>query len=242
MGLKLHRRIAALFGYELIKQRKLHDTLDRHLSNVLAINDINLIVDVGANEGQYACARREHGFHGRIVSFEPLNDAFDVLKRHCDNDNNWYAYRLALGSTPDTRTMNQCASSDFSSLLSPNRYAENRFGRRTRITSQEEIQVSTLAQFWPAIVTEIPVPRALLKLDTQGFDLEVLAGAVGVLHDVKALQIELSLKSIYEGAPHYLEALARVEKLGFEVTGLYAISRDKNTLAVIELDCVMTRA
>lgn len=241
MALKIHRRIAALFGYELIKARKLNDTLERHLRNVLDANKINLVVDVGANEGQYARARREFGFDGRIVSFEPLRDAFAVLKQHCDKDNNWYAYRLALGSVPAMRTMNQCSSSDFSSLLTPNPYASKRFGWRAEIASQEEIQVTTLAQLWSAIVTDIPKPRVLLKLDTQGFDMEVLAGAVGVLHDVHALQIELSLRSIYDGAPRYLESLARLEALGFEVTGLYPVTRDNETLAVIEYDCVMTR-
>lgn len=241
MALKIHRRIAAVFGYELIKKRKLNDTLDRHLRNVLDTNRVNLIVDVGANEGQYALARREYGFDGRIVSFEPLRRTFNVLKEQCDDDHNWYAYRLALGSVPAVRTMNRCSSSDFSSLLPPNKFASERFARQTQITSREEVQVTTLAQHWSAIVADIREPRALLKLDTQGFDMQVLAGAVGILHDVRALQIELSLKPIYEGAPRYLQSLARLEQLGFEVTGLYPVSREKNTLAVIEYDCVMAR-
>jgi FkbM family methyltransferase len=242
MSFRLHRRVAGLFGYELIKKRKLNDTLEQHIRNVLDISGINVIVDVGANEGQFALACRADGFAGRIVSFEPLQEAFNELKVHCDNDVNWHAYRLALGSVPTHCTMNKCSSSDFSSLLSPNQYASSRFGWRADVASREEVQVTTLVQLWSAIVTDIAKPRVMLKLDTQGYDLQVLAGAVGVLHDVQALQIELSLKSIYDGAPRYLETLARLEKLGFEVTGLYPISRDKQTLAVIEYDCVLTRS
>lgn len=79
----------------------------------------------------------------------------------------------------------------------------------------------------------------MLKLDTQGYDLHVLAGADLVLPYVQAMQVELSLKSIYDGAPRYLDALRELERLGFEISGLYPVSRDRQSLAVVEYDCVI---
>jgi hypothetical protein len=80
-----------------------------------------------------------------------------------------------------------------------------------------------------------------LKMDTQGFDLQVFAGAKRSLPKVLALQSEISIQPIYEGVPEYLEALEVYTKAGFVISGLYPVSRDKDTLALIELDCVMRR-
>jgi len=238
---KLHRRIAGMLGYELIKRRKLNDTLDQHLNNVIRQENINLIVDVGANAGQYARSLRLHGYAGKIESFEPLGSAFEELKAESNLDPSWRSYQLALGAENKVVTMHCYASSDFSSVLAVNGFARDRFKWRTDLDGTEEVQMQRLADVWPAIVEFIETPRCLLKLDTQGFDLEVLAGAGDALDQIYAIQAEISLKSIYDGAPRYLDALAEFESHGFEITGMYPVSRDKQTLAIVEYDCVMTR-
>jgi hypothetical protein len=83
-------------------------------------------------------------------------------------------------------------------------------------------------------------PQPYLKLDTQGYDLEVLAGAEKALGQIAALQTELSVKAVYEQMPYYLDTIARLEQMGFEITGLFPIARD-NALRVIEFDCVMVQ-
>ena len=101
--------------------------------------------------------------------------------------------------------------------------------------------MTTLSRMWSEIVGGIPKPRVFLKLDTQGFDLEVVKGAVESLDYVLGLQSELSLKPIYEDMPDYLNALREFRRHGFEVTGFYLITRDRKSLAAIEYDCVMCR-
>jgi hypothetical protein len=83
-------------------------------------------------------------------------------------------------------------------------------------------------------------PQLYLKLDTQGYDPAVLAGAEKALSRVTALQTELSVKPVYEQMPYYLDSIAHLEQLGFEITGLFPIARD-NALRVIEFDCVMVQ-
>ncbi len=239
--MKLHRRFAGWLGYELIKKRKLNDTLEQHLSNVLSREKVNLIIDVGANVGQYARSLRLHGYAGKIESFEPLRDAYEELRSQSNLDPNWRSYRLALGSENRIATMRRYAASEFSSMLAVNAFARERFKWRTESGGSEDVQMTTLSDLWPEITKFVDDPRALLKLDTQGFDLEVLAGTGGALDDIVAIQAEISLKSIYQGAPRYLDALAEFERHGFEVTGMYAVSRDKKSLAIVEYDCVMTR-
>ena len=91
------------------------------------------------------------------------------------------------------------------------------------------------------MVEGIDDPRVFLKLDTQGFDLEVLKGAESVLNKVVGLQAEASFKPIYEGMPDHITALTEFRRLGFEVTGFYLVSRDPGSYAIIEYDCVLAR-
>lgn len=240
--MKLHRYIAGLFGYELIKTRKLNDTLAQHLRNVIAEQRINVVVDVGANRGQFGRALRLQGYAGRIASFEPNSEALEELKQLTDLDPAWFSFGVGLGGSNATCALNLSAASEFSSLLEMNNYARQRFGWRTRSRGMEAVQVRTLSSMWPDVCRHLAQPRALLKLDTQGYDREVLAGCDDeVLDSVRALQVEVSMKSIYKGAPRYIEVLDELERLGFEITGMYPVSRDKHSLAIVEYDCVMTR-
>jgi len=80
--------------------------------------------------------------------------------------------------------------------------------------------------------------RPYLKIDTQGFDIEVLRGAGASLPAVKALQTEASIIGLYKGMPPYMDTLRYLDERGFDITGLYPVSRD-STLRLVEFDCVM---
>lgn len=59
---------------------------------------IDLVLDVGANTGQYASSLRKAGYRAQIVSFEPLHRAYSRLARSAECDRRWRAVRLALGA------------------------------------------------------------------------------------------------------------------------------------------------
>ena len=240
--MKLHHKLAGIFGYELIKKRKLNDTLEQHLRNAFDLLAINGVIDVGANVGQYATMLRNFGYRGRIVSFEPLASAFAGLKEASRDDENWPTFNFAVGSEKATMTINRMDCSEFSSFRMPSAFGNTRFPNRIKLVSKEDVQVTTLANIWPEIVGGISKPRVFLKLDTQGFDLEVIRGAAENLDHVLGVESELSLKPIYEDMPDYLSALTEFKHHGFEITGFYLVTRDKKSLAAIEYDCVMLRA
>ena len=83
--------------------------------------------------------------------------------------------------------------------------------------------------------------RIFLKLDTQGWDLEVLAGASECMDRVAAVQTELSVIPIYEGMPGWLEAMSSLSSSGFEPTWMSPVTLD-GPVRVLEFDCVMVRS
>ena len=240
--MKLHHKLEKALGYKLIKTRKLNDTLEQNLKNVFQIQKINCVIDVGANRGQYGQSLRDSGYTGRIVSFEPVSSIYSLLQDTCLGDDNWRTYQLALGSEHTTQAINVCKASSFTSFYSPTEYATKRFARKVETADCEDVEIRTLDSMWPEVVNGLKKPCVYLKLDTQGYDLEVLKGAKCSLSCVLGMQSEISLKAIYEGMPDYLTALAEFRNLGFEITGFYPISRDKKTLAVIEYDCILIRS
>lgn len=241
MKVRWPRQIAALFGYELIRRRKLNDTIEDHLRNVFDLHGINCVVDVGANVGQYGQLLRRAGYQGRIVSFEPLSSVFTELVNVTRGDPNWRTVQAALSDSEGTITMNEMASTEFSSISVPTAYGSTRFDKAMQVTGREQVRMTTLATVWPEIVEDMSAPKVFLKLDTQGHDLAVLDGARSVVSEILGVQVELSFKPLYEGTPDFLTVLDRFRQEDFGITGLFVVSRDKATLEAIEYDCVMTR-
>jgi FkbM family methyltransferase len=231
--------VARRLGRELVK-RKRHPTLDVHLSLLFESLDVNCVLDVGANRGQFGEGLRAGGYTGWIVSFEPVNSVFQRLQQRAAADDHWRAWDFGLGRENTQQPIHVAEDATLSSFLAPNAYGQRRF-ERAQVVAQESVEVRRLDDVFDEVMPFIADPRIFLKLDTQGYDLEVVAGARRVLERVVGLQSELSVISIYDGMPDYLTALKHFHELGFEVTGLYPVTRDRESLVVIELDCVMRR-
>lgn len=214
-----------------------HHTLRTHVPTVLKTLDITTVLDVGANEGHFGVTLREQGYTGQIVSFEPVEAAYRELKRLADRDESWTAHRCALGSHSGEAVINVSRFTQFSSIRSPT--ALGRSWTNMAVDSQETVPLKTIDE----CVSEGLIrddPRTMLKMDTQGFDVEVFRGAHQSLPNVLCILSELSLVPVYEDMPHYLESLAVYEANGFRVSGFYPITR-KTDLSLIEVDCVMVR-
>jgi FkbM family methyltransferase len=207
-----------------------------HLSRLLDIHGVDCVLDVGANEGQFAAMLRGSGFRGPIISFEPLAEAYRTLQTRAATDPFWATRQLALGDEPGTRGLNVTTASTLSSFLKPRGWwREEWAGAQIRRT--DEIEVVPLDN----LASEMPYRRMFLKVDTQGYDLRVLAGASGVLDRIVGIQVELSCVALYEGAPDYLEMFRAVRDLGFTPSAIFPVLADER-LRAIELDGVFVRA
>ncbi len=222
-------------GWDLVRFTGQH-TLRSHLVRVINEYEVDAIIDVGANEGQFGIQMRSLGFRGKIYSFEPVNAAYKKLVRASRPDKNWLTFNFALGSKSGETLINVSSSSDFSSILEVNDYARERW-ENSQITHQQTIEVKTLDKLASEGVFESS-GNLLLKMDTQGYDLEVFKGAPYLLPRIRCMVSELSLIPIYEDMPSYLDSLSVFESNGFRVSGFYPVTRNKN-LTLNEVDCVL---
>jgi FkbM family methyltransferase len=188
------------------------------LKQLLAKLEIDCVLDVGANRGQFARHLRAIGYRGRIISFEPNPDEFARLRRSFSSDSAWSGYPIALGEkagvlqlkTPPELTV---LGSFLDLRNSPSEL-------RT-----EEVEMRRLDEVFPSLMVNAAGAKVFLKMDTQGYDVNVFCGAEGCLNEIRGLLSELSVQSLYKNQPHYLESLATYERAGFDLYHLSVVNR-----------------
>jgi FkbM family methyltransferase len=237
--MKLKSIIKEAFRRAGLDVRGIKHTEQGILSALLVRSRPGLVVDVGANSGQFVRRLRSCGYRGRVVSFEPLARAHAQLTANAVGDPNWLvAPRMALGRNRCQQVINVAANSVSSSFL-PMRSVHAEAAPHALYCGSEDVQVerldSVLQELCPG---DEPV---LLKIDTQGYEVEVLHGAAGILPRVAALQLELSLIPVYEGAPSLIAVASLVEELGFELFHLLPGLLDERRGRLLQADGFFVR-
>ena len=213
----------------------------RHVRETLLRHRVGAVVDVGANTGGYRdFLRRRCGYRGLVVSFEPVPELAAELRRRAAADPLWVVMECALGAEDGSRAINVMRNSVFNSFLAPGGAAARHFDHNV-VERVERVEVRRLDTLMRDLSARHGIGDFYLKMDTQGFDLEVLKGAEAVLDRVPALQTEIPVQLIYQGMPDWREAVARLEALGFGLSALFAISRDP-VGRVVEFDCFAVNA
>lgn len=211
------------------------------LDTILDSWQVDCVIDVGANAGQFGQLVRSTGYTGWLVSFEPGTVAFADLTDQCARDDKWLAHDVALGRTREKKELSVSSANKLSSLLKPDSASMADWYPQPRsVTAVEITEVHRLDEFISYWLRETGTERVYLKRDTQGYDLEVLAGATGILDSVVAVQTEVVFKPLYENVPDISESLRTLKDLGFEPVGLFPISRHQDA-RLIEMDCMAVK-
>ena len=171
---------------------------------------IDVLLDVGANIGQYATEVREAGFPGVIHSYEPLSGPFRELTAACRKDPRWHAHQVAVGDSTGSITINISEATKFSSARP--------IAERARTESPDAAYVGSEVAALDTIdnlVADVDATNLGLKIDVQGFEGSVLDGGEKTLARTRFLEMELSPQPVYEGQMLMLEALQRLDRLGF---------------------------
>jgi len=212
---------------------------DLSLPDLLTHFEIDCVLDVGANRGQFARSLRDAGYRGDIHSFEPVAATYRALREAADGDARWRAWPLALGPRVGRERINVLADDGYSSLLDPNESPDAHFGDQLERRREETITVTTLDAFLDEHGEAFANRRILLKMDTQGYDLEVVRGAARSLARIPVILSEIAFMPLYQHAPDYLEALASYQQLGFHLACLIPTHRRETDLALIEAACCL---
>ena len=211
---KLVKKILKNRGYQL-KRYPDFELLKR--MKIIESNNINTIFDVGANIGQYARKLRELGYKKEIISFEPLKDAFEELKMASINDNNWIVNNYALGNE-DAVCMINIAGNSFSSSILNMLPTHLKSAPESKYIRKEKIEVKKIDSIFNFFVKK--EDSVMLKIDTQGFEKNVLYGANGSLKNIKIIQLEMSIIPLYENEMLFVEMYNYLDNKGFQLFAL----------------------
>jgi FkbM family methyltransferase len=180
---------------------------------------IDVILDIGANSGQFAQGLRADGYRGQIVSFEPLPQAHAVLAAVAVSDPLWdVAERCAVGASDGSAEINVAGNSYRSSLL-PVLNPRWDAGPQSPYQGKEQCSMVTLDTFIERTFTD-PTTLFGLKIDTRRYETEVLAGLKLYRDKVKVIICEMSLGPAHEGGSSMPELCAQLARQGFRCVAL----------------------
>jgi FkbM family methyltransferase len=196
---------------------------------------VRIVYDVGANVGQFGLGLQRRGYAARIVTFEPVQSAYDSLKEVAHADGNWEALRCAIGCERGEISINVSANTQFSSIKSLSCKAAS-IDPQSGIVGCETVFVETLDTL------PEPVEPILIKIDTQGFEREVLSGAKIALRHAAGVLMELPIISVYESSWSFLEAVRTMDGLGFVPCQVDPVNHHHaDPMAAVEFDCLFRR-
>jgi FkbM family methyltransferase len=193
---------------------------------------IDCVIDVGANEGQFALSLRELGYKGRIYSFEPVPSIYAILVSNSAGDPNWEVLNFGLSSLNQEKEFYIYKDTSLSSISEINAVGRDVAGKLSELVGKERVLLRTLDNW----LTELNSFEAIfLKTDTQGHDLEVLRGGFEVLKRTAVALIEAPVQKIYTASFDPSEAAALMAEAALFPSRAFPISVDDN-FCVIELD------
>lgn len=212
----------------------------RQFVKQLEAHRVDTVIDIGANSGQYASDLRMAAYTGRIVSFEPLSEAFSLLLRNASKDPLWECRQCAVGDVDGMISLNVAGNAGASSSILPMLKSHQDAFPPANYIGTEQVPIHRLDGLTPKVVG--PNSVVFLKIDVQGFEKQVIAGAQSTISDhVVGMQLELSFIPLYEGGMLIREALDLVYSLGFTLTGLLPGFADPRTGRMLQADGIFFR-
>ncbi|MEE2954299.1 MAG: FkbM family methyltransferase [Bacteroidota bacterium] len=195
---------------------------------ILRTLDLDHIIDIGANKGQFALVCRKEFPYARIDSFEPLKSAADIFQKVFKNDGNTYLHRIAIGKVESNNILYISNKDDSSSLLPIGQHQQLLFPG-TQEREQRKVNTKPLHKIF---LDKDIQDSAMLKIDVQGYELEVLHGCKQILERFKYIYCECSFVELYDGQALAHEVLDFLNQHSFKLSGIFHTYYDKSGIAV----------
>lgn len=213
---------------------------DARLKKVLELFAVRTVIDIGANEGQFAEAAFASGFSGQIISFEPLQEQNQNIALSAKNySGRWkIAPPCALGNKNGVVDFHAAHGHAASSVLPPNA-ALTSLG--DQYGTQEKVSVR-MARLDDVMATDYPGAKYIfVKIDVQGYELDVLRGGAETLDEAIGVMLELSLRPLYEGQALADEIHQHLISKGFLLWDVVPGFRDRVTGQLLQYDGIYVR-
>lgn len=221
-----------------LQLKKYPDYEVRRRLKIMKSHNIDTLFDIGANSGQYALEMRNFGYKGKIISFEPLKDAFHILQKSSFNDPNWIVNNYALGERNYKSFINVSSNSTSSSIKSMlPRSVES--APKSKYINQQEIEIKTLDSISNSFCDL--KNNIMVKIDTQGFEKNVLEGGEKFFQISKIIQLEMSLVTLYDNQMLFVEMINYVNNLGFELYSLENGFADNDNGQLLQVDGIFVK-
>jgi FkbM family methyltransferase len=201
-----------------------------------AIPELRTIIDAGANSGQFSKAAAHFFPEAKISAFEPLPDLYPVIERKFHKNPNIATYNLALGNENGSISFNRNKYGHISSIMEISD-ANIHYPKQHEDVERIDVAIKRLDDI---IAAQSLARPALLKLDVQGYEMEVLKGADLVLTQLDFIVIEANLEQLYKGQASFTEMNAFLNSKGFEVEAMLDFSLGKGN-KYIEIDLLYKR-
>ena len=225
-------------GYQIEQYDEEHNA-DLRRARLLRQNNVSLVFDVGADTGTYSQKLRRYGYQGKIISFEPVSSANQQLQQRAAGDPLWTHQPIALGSENRSLDINISKKTRCSSFMElSERFVGNAL--RADVVSTERVRVATLDSLRGNLFSTSE--RIHLKMDVQGYELEVLKGAAKTLTQVAVVEVEMSYVRIYDDQPLICDVICFLNDCGFELVSLENIFLDRATAHYNQADGLFVRA
>lgn len=200
----------------------------------LETHKVDLVLDVGANTGQFGNSLRECGYRGRIWSFEPIDTVFRDLEKLTRFDGRWQATCTAVGAVAGEATLNVSERSDFSSIKPINETGRE-FDARIAVVRKQQVPVATLEY----LLKNEESRHMFLKVDTQGFEREVLEGALNLLPKLVGIQLEVPIENLYGNVWSFPVCIKYMDDIGYVPAQFEVVNAMKHDPAsAVEFDCI----
>jgi FkbM family methyltransferase len=220
-------------------------TLDRYPTGdlrrrlmLLKYFEINKIIDIGANVGQYGKLLRKLGFNGEIISYEPIKDTYLKLEKATLKDPKWKAFHNGVGDSKTTMEIN-ISKNNVSSSFQGMKNVHLEESPDSEYIRKEKVDVITIDSVYKDLCED--TDRVMLKVDTQGFEKNVIVGATESLSKIFALQLELSLSQTYENEPYFLEMIDVLGSYGFQLFSVETGYFNKKSGQLYQMDGIFLK-
>lgn len=238
----LRRRLRRALDYRIVRWYQLARYQQAwYLRRLFRWQEVDLVIDVGGNSGQFAdFIRKRVGYKGLMVTFEPIPWLAEELQRRTESDSNWIVINKALGARPGHAQFNVMNTSPMSSLLQPKVDSQSSMKQFNEVEKRVEVEIATLDTCLAETLRTRNCRNIYLKLDVQGYELEVLKGAEATMTTICALQSELNVIPLYENQPGYMEVLRFLDEAGYVLSSIPAHDYE-HFPEMVDFDCHFVR-